>query len=80
MIFVAGLQLLPADTIVVSLVDNQNQTYDVTPEDVRLVPNQNFYQIVFRLPNNLPPGACLIQVTVTNRSLISNGGTIRIKM
>src|SRR5881394_3170822 len=45
MIFVAGIQLLPADTIVVNLVDNQNQTYDVTPENVRLVPDRTFTKL-----------------------------------
>jgi hypothetical protein len=78
-IFVANLQLNQGETasdVVVSLIDSNSQTYDVAAEDVRLVPNTNFTQVTFRLPDALSAGTCL--VTVKAHGQISNTGTIRI--
>ncbi len=78
-IFAANLQLNPGETasaVVVSLVDGNNQPFDVPAEDVRLAPNTNFAQVTFRLPNSLAPGACTITVKV--HSQISNSAIIRI--
>ncbi|MDX6577345.1 MAG: hypothetical protein QOE96_3298, partial [Blastocatellia bacterium] len=78
-VFAANLKLNQGETasaVVVHLVDGSNQSYDVTAEDVRLVPNCDFAQITFRLPDNLSAGACL--VTVKAHGQVSNAGIIRI--
>ena len=78
-VFAGNLQLNQGETasaVVVSLVDANNQTYDVPAEDVRLVPNFSFTQVEFRLPDNLAAGVCM--VTIKAHGQISNTGTIRI--
>ena len=80
MIFVTNLQLVQGETasaVVVNLIDQNNQSYDITAEDVRTVPNFGFTQVTFRLPNNLPDGTCVLKVKAHGQS--SNIGTIRIK-
>jgi len=79
LVFVKNLQLNQGETasaVVVHLVDNSNQSYDVTAEDVRPVPNFDVAQVTFRLPDNLASGGCM--VTVKAHSQVSNTGTIRI--
>jgi hypothetical protein len=78
-VFVAGQQVLTGDTVVVELLDGQQQIYDVSAEYVGLVPNQNFYQVVFGLPNTLAAGTSVIRVMIVNRSLNTNTATIRIR-
>jgi hypothetical protein len=78
-VFASNLKLNQGETasaVVVHLVDSSNQSYDVTAEDVRLVPNFDFAQITFRLPDNLAAGTCA--VTVKAHGQVSNIGTIRI--
>jgi len=56
-LFIKNLQLGAGETassVVVNLIDMNNQSYDVPAEDVRLIPNSNFTQVIFRLPNSLP--------------------------
>ncbi|MDX6290260.1 MAG: hypothetical protein QOH42_2059, partial [Blastocatellia bacterium] len=65
-----------ASAVVVHLVDNSNQSYDVTAEDVRVVTNFDFAQITFRLPDNLAAGTCA--VTVKAHGQVSNTGAVRI--
>ncbi len=72
-----NLQLAQGESVVVNLVDSQNQSYDITAEDVRPVPNFNFTQVIFRLPDTLAAGACTI--TVKAHSQVSNSGTMRIR-
>jgi len=79
LVFAANLKLNLSETasaVVVHLVDNSNQSYDVTAEDVRVVPNFDLAQVTFRLPDNLAAGTCM--VTVKAHGQISNTGTIRI--
>lgn len=76
-IFVANLQSSPS-AVVVNLVDNNNQTYNLTPEDVRPIPDFGFLQITFRLPDNLAPGICKVKVTANNE--VTNTGTFRIAL
>jgi hypothetical protein len=79
-IFVTNLQLAAGETassVVVSLLGSNNQSYELAAEDVRAVPNFNFTQVVFRLPDNLAPGTCTIKVKAHAQA--SNSGTIRIK-
>lgn len=73
MVFAANL---PAGSVTVSLVDGNNQSFEVAAEDVRAVANSDFSQITFRLPDNLAAGTCTVTVKVG--SLVSNAGTIRI--
>lgn len=76
---VANLRLNQGETasaVVVNLIGSNSQSYDVIAEDVRLIPNLDFAQVTFRLPDSLAPGVCM--VTVKAHSQISNAGTMRI--
>lgn len=78
-IFAANLHLNqgdPASSVVVSLVGSNNQNFEITAEDVRVLPNTDFTQLVFALPSNLSPGVCT--VTIKAQGKISNTGTFRI--
>ena len=77
MIFQRGLLNVAASSITVNLMDSNNQSYDIPAEDMRLVPSQDFTQIIFRLPSNLPAGTCRIKVVF--QGLFSNTVTFRIK-
>jgi len=80
-LFVKNLQLTqgaPASSVVVNLIDSNNLTNDVAAEDVRLVPNFDFAQVIFRLPDNLAVGTCTITVKAPGK--LSNSGTIRIRI
>jgi hypothetical protein len=79
LIFVKGLSLSsgqPASSVVVSLVDSNNQPRNIAAEDVRPVPNFDFTQVTFRLPNDLAAGT--YKITVVFGSQSSNTGSIRI--
>ena len=79
MVFVRGLSLppgQPASSVVVNLVDTNNQPRNIAAEDVRLVPNFDFTQVTFRLPNDLAAGT--YKITVVFGSQSSNTGSIRI--
>jgi hypothetical protein len=79
MVFVENLLLAqgePASAVTVRLVDSMNQTFDVPAENVNAVRDQDFTQIVFRLPDGLATGLCT--VTVKAHGQTSNSGTIRI--
>ena len=79
-VFVSNLQLAQGETaaaVVVNLIDGNNQSYDIPAEDVRPVPDFNFTQVIFRLPNNLPAGTCTLKISAHGQ--ISNTGTIRIR-
>src|SRR5258708_205339 len=78
-VFAANLQLNQGETasaVVVHLVDNSSQNFDVPADDARVVPNFGFAQITFRLPDNLAAGPCM--VTVRTHGQVSNTGIIRI--
>src|SRR6266508_3065938 len=79
-IFATNFQLDPGEipaSVVVNLIDNNNQSYDLEAEDVRSVPDSDFTQVVFRLPNNLAGGTFTIKVKAHGQ--VSNSGTIRIR-
>ena len=79
MLFAANLTLNQGETaavVTVTLVDGNGQTFNVTAEDVRAVANTSFTQVVFRLPDTLAAGDCL--VTIKAHGQTSNPGTIRI--
>ena len=79
MIFAANLTLnqgeLPS-SVIVKLVDGNNQSHDVPAEDVRALRNTAFTQVVFRLPDSLASGVCHVSIKAQGRT--SNTGTIRI--
>jgi hypothetical protein len=80
-IFVANLQLAQGETsssVLVNLVDSNNQSYDIPAEDVRATPNFNFTQVIFRLPDSLSLGTCTISVKAHGQ--VSNSGTVQIRI
>ncbi|HSE25690.1 MAG TPA: Calx-beta domain-containing protein [Pyrinomonadaceae bacterium] len=79
MVFAQNLTLNqgePPSTVIVNLVDANNQSFDVPASDVREVPNVDFKQVLFRLPDTLAPGTC--KVTIKLHGQTSNLGNIRI--
>ena len=79
MVFVQNLRLNQGESasdVVVNLVDGNNQNFDVPATDVRAVPNVDFTQVLFRLPDALATGTC--KVTIKAHGQSSNMGTIRI--
>jgi outer membrane protein assembly factor BamB len=79
-VFAMKLQLLQGETssaVTVSLVDSNNHPYDIAAEDVRRVPNSLFTQVVFRLPDNISIGTCMIMLKA--HGYTSNSGSIRIR-
>jgi len=80
LVFVRGLQLTAnetTDAVIVNLVDANNQSYEIAAESVKGMPNVDFSQVGFRLPDNLAPGACAIQIRA--RGQVSNSGFIQIR-
>lgn len=79
MLFVKNLQLNPGETsgaVFVRLVASNNQVFEIPAQDFRAVPNSEFMQVVFRLPDNLSAGTAMVFVRSHGR--ISNVGTIQI--
>lgn len=63
--FAENLQLNQGETassVIVNLVDANNQSFDVPAEDVRAIPNVGLTQVLFRLPDNLAPGVCKVAI------------------
>ena len=78
--FVRNLQLAQGETassVLVNLVDANNQSFDVAAEVVRSVPNTDFVQVIFRLPTSLAAGRCVVMVKAHGQ--MSNTGSIRIR-
>lgn len=79
-IFAGNLQLGPGEissSVVVNLIDSNNQSYDIAAEDVRAVPDFPFSQVIFRLPDNLAVGTCTIRINAHGQ--VSNSGSMRIR-
>ena len=76
-VFATNIQLAQGETVLVNLVDSNNQSQEVTAEDVRPVPNFDFAQVIFRLPDNLAAGTCTIRLKAHGQ--ISNPRTVRIR-
>jgi hypothetical protein len=79
-VFAMNLQLLQGESssaVTVSLVDSNNQSYNIAAEDVRPLPNFPLTQVVFRLPDNISVGTCIIILKAHGE--ISNSGSIRIR-
>ena len=81
MVFAENLALAQGETaaaVTIILTDSHNQIYEIAAEDVRAVPNFTFTQVVFRLPDNLPAGTCVVRLKL--RGQLSNAGTFRIRL
>ena len=79
-LFVSNLHLLQNETassVIVNLVDSNNQSFDIAAEDVRPVPNMALTQVRFRLPNNLATGRCTLMVKAHGQT--SNPGKMTIR-
>lgn len=79
-LFVLNLQLSPgqpANVVKISLTGPGGFPGFVSAEDVRPIPGVDVTQVIFRLPNNAPPGTYQLQLLALGQS--SNFGTIRIK-
>lgn len=79
-VFVRNLELAPGESaasVIVNLVDEDNQTYDVPAETVTPLPNADFVQVVFKLPN-LGLGKCTVRVRAHGQ--VSNVGVLRIRI
>ncbi|HJQ34324.1 MAG TPA: choice-of-anchor Q domain-containing protein [Pyrinomonadaceae bacterium] len=78
-LFVANLTPNAGDNpsaVVVNLTDANNQSFDVPAEDVRVVPGYQFFQVTFRLPDNIAAGRCSVRIKANGLS--GNTGTFRI--
>jgi hypothetical protein len=79
-LFVTKLQLDPGEVssaVTVDLLDSSSVSFHVPAEDVRAVPNFGFTQVVFRLPDTLASGECVVKVIAHGQ--VTNTGTIRIQ-
>jgi len=79
-VFVRNLVLAQGElpsSVLVNLVDANNQTFDVPAESLRQMSNTDLVQLVFALPNNLAAGTCDLKIKAHGQA--SNTGTIRIR-
>jgi phosphatidylserine/phosphatidylglycerophosphate/cardiolipin synthase-like enzyme len=80
-VFVRNLQMAqdePASSVIVNLIDDGGQDFDVAAEAVRPVSNTDFVQVIFRLPAGLAAGTCTLKVKA--HGLTSNAGSMRIRI
>lgn len=75
-IFVANLPNVQASAVTVNLIDSNNTSFNITPQDVHEFTDLQFTQVTFRLPNGIATGTC--RVKVTTQSGTSNTATFRI--
>ena len=79
-VFVQNLQLMQGEnssSVIVRLVNSINQNRDIPAEDVRPVPNFDFSQVIFRLPDQL--GDDDYGIAVIAHGQVSNSGVLRIR-
>ena len=79
MLFVQNFQLNPGEAPTAVRVILQASTgllFNIAAEDVRPLRDSEFTQVVFRLPNTVPPGTCTVSVFAHTRQ--TNIGTIRV--
>ncbi|HEX6186565.1 MAG TPA: hypothetical protein VFZ40_00680 [Pyrinomonadaceae bacterium] len=79
-IFVVNLVLGPGESpsdVMVNLIDSENSHYDVPAQAVLPVPGFSFTEVVFRLPNDIAPGECQVQVKWHDQ--VTNTGKLRIR-
>lgn len=79
-LFVSNLQLLPGqppNAVSINLTGPNGLPQFLFAEGARSIPGVDLTQVIFRLPNNLPPGTYQVQLFAFGQ--VSNIGTIRIK-
>ena len=79
-IFVLNLALDPGETasdVEVNLIDSTNSHYDIPATAVIPVPGFSFMQVIFRLPDDLSEGDCIVRVRWHDQ--ITNPGRLRIR-
>jgi photosystem II stability/assembly factor-like uncharacterized protein len=78
-LFLRNLELNPGEpssAVIVRVVGSNNQVFNIQAADVRAVPNFDYTQVVFRLPDNLAPGTTTVIVNAHTR--LSNTGTFQV--
>ena len=79
-VFVRNLQLSQDETaasVVVNLTDETDHSDEVPAEVVTPVPNTDFVQVIFRLPDGLAAGTCTVRVKAHGQ--VTNAGTMRLR-
>ena len=79
-VFVRNLQLSQDETaasVVVNLTDETDHSVEVPAEVVTPVPNTDFVQVIFRLPDGLAAGTCTVRVKAHGQ--VTNAGTMRLR-
>jgi hypothetical protein len=79
-IFVTNLVLDPGgppSNVKVNLTDDEDSIYEVAAQAVLPVPGFSFAEVVFRLPNDIAPGECKVQVKWHDQ--VTNAGKLRIR-
>jgi hypothetical protein len=77
-VFVVNLPAIQSPSVIVNLVDSNNQTHDIPAEAVRPLAGTDLAQIIFRLPNDLPVGVCSVRVRALGQT--TNAGVVRIRI
>jgi hypothetical protein len=75
-VFVANMPNVQPSQVVVNLIDSNNTSFNIFPQDVHEFTELQFTQVTFRLPNGMATGTC--RVKVSTQSLVSNTATFRI--
>lgn len=75
-VFVANMPNVTAASVEVNLIDSNNTSFNITPQDVHEFTDLQFTQVTFRLPTGMASGTCRVKVTTQN--LVSNTATFRI--
>jgi hypothetical protein len=75
-IFVSNVT--PGFPVSINLVDAQGQSFGVPAEAIVEVQNSDFLQVVFRLPDNVAPGACNVNVSASTG--VSNSASFRVAL
>ena len=79
-VFARNVELATGQTaanVGVILTNSNNVDQNLSAEALVAVPNTDLWQVIFRLPNSLPPGT--YQVKIVSQGGVSNAGTIRSK-
>lgn len=77
-VFVVNLPAIPSPSVILNVVDSNNQTHDLPAEAVRPLAGTDLTQIIFRLPNGLPVGVCSLRVKAAGQT--TNAAVIRIRI
>ncbi len=67
----------PPSSVKVKLIDDEDSHYEVPADAVLPLPGVGFTQVVFRVPNDIAPGNCMVQVEWHGQ--LTNSGKLRIR-